>query len=101
MKNSSQFINASVFKVNQKYTNLQNKTKELFFRCLDEGRDIEYFEKQLDKIWGNLDRSFMQEELAEYEAIIHENNMALLQIKEETPKEAKKQMTFSQWWQVL
>jgi hypothetical protein len=94
MKNSSEFINASVFKVNQKYTDMQNKTKELFFKCLDEGRDLEYFEAMLDKLWGNLDRSFMEKELAEYESIIHENNMAMLQIKEETPKETKKTNIF-------
>ena len=94
MKNSSEFINASVFKVNQKYTDMQNKTKELFFRCLDEGRDLSYFEAELNKLWGKLDRSFMQKELAEYEAIIHENNMAMLQIKEITPKEAKKDNNF-------
>ena len=94
MKNSNEYINKSVFKVNEKYTDMQNKTKELFFRCLDEGRSLEYFEKQLDKLWGNLDRSFMQKELAEYEAIIHENNMAMLQITETTPKEAKKTNNF-------
>lgn len=94
MKNSNEYINKSVFKVNEKYTNMQNKTKELFFRCLDEGRSLEYFEKQLDKLWGNLDRSFMQKELAEYEAIIHENNLAMLQITETTPKQAKKENNF-------
>lgn len=94
MKSSSEFINKSVFGVNQKYTDMQNKTKELFFRCLDEGRDLEYFEEQLDKLWGKLDRSFMQKELAEYEAIIHENNMAMLQVRETTPKEAKKENEF-------
>ena len=94
MKNSNEFINASVFKVNQKYTDMQNKTKELFFKCLDEGRDLEYFEAQLNKLWGNLDRSFMEKELAEYESIIHENNMAMLQIKEEPPKEEKKTNIF-------
>ena len=94
MKNSNEYINRSVFKVNQKYTDLQNKTKELFFRCLDEGRSLEYFEKELNKIWGKLDRSFMQKELAEYEAIIHENNMAMLQIQETTPKEARKTNDF-------
>lgn len=94
MKNSNEYINKSVFKVNQKYTDMQNKTKELFFKCLDEGRSLEYFEEQLDKLWGNLDRSFMQKELAEYEAIIHENNLAMLQIRETTPRQAKKSNIF-------
>ena len=47
MKNSNEFINSSVFKVNKKYTEMQNKTKELFFKCLDEGRSLSYFETKL------------------------------------------------------
>ena len=46
MKSSNLYINKSVFKVNLKYSRLQNKTKELFFKCLDEGRSLEYFEKK-------------------------------------------------------
>ena len=50
MKNSNDFINTKVFKANQKYAKLQNKTEELFFQCLDEGRSLEYFYKKLDEI---------------------------------------------------
>lgn len=94
MKNSSEYINASVFKVNQKYTEMQNKTKELFFKCLDEGRDLDYFKAKLNELWNGLDRTFYNEQLAEYEAIIHENNMAMLEIQETTPKETKKMNKF-------
>lgn len=94
MKNSNEFINSSVFKVNKKYTEMQNKTKELFFKCLDEGRSLSYFETKLDQLWGNLDRSFMQSELDEYEAIIHENNMTMLQIREMPIKEVKQTIEF-------
>lgn len=94
MKNSSEFINESVFRVNQKYTDMQNKTKELFFKCLNAGASLEYFKNELEKLWGTLDRTFMEKELAEYEAIIHENNMATLEIKPTTPKEAKKTNKF-------
>jgi hypothetical protein len=73
MKNSN-YIAESVFKVNLNYTRLQNKTKELFFRCLDEGRDIEYFKAELEKLWGKVDHTLMEEEIAEYEAQIHERN---------------------------
>ena len=73
MKNSN-FVAESVFRVNLNYTRLQNKTKELFFRCLDEGRDIEYFKAELDKLWGKVDHTFMEGEIAEYEAQIHERN---------------------------
>lgn len=61
-----------VFNVNLNYVKLQNKSKELFFRCLDEERDIDYFKAELEKIWGRADYSYIQEEIAEYEAFIHE-----------------------------
>lgn len=75
MKKSNEFINESVFRVNIKYARLQNKTKELFFKCLNENKDLEYFKKQLEKLWGYLDRSFLQDELVEYEEMIHEQNL--------------------------
>ena len=73
MKNSN-FIADSVFNVNLKYSRLQNKTKELFFRCLDENRDYEYFKAELEKIWDIEDQSYLDEQIAEYQAIIHERN---------------------------
>ena len=94
MKKSNEFINESVFKVNLKYTRLQNETKELFFRCLDEGRSETYFNKRLNEIWGNIDHSFMDDELEEYKAIIHDNNMQLMTIAEpKTEEQAKKEDT--------
>lgn len=81
MKNSSDYINEKVLKVNKNYSKLQNKTEELFFRCLEEGRSVEYFAKKLDEIWGNIDHSYFNEEIEEYTNIIHENNMELLKIQ--------------------
>lgn len=72
MKNSS--INDKVFAVNLNYVKLQNKTKELFFRCLNEERELEYFEAELKKIWGNVDYSYLDEQIAEYQEEIHERN---------------------------
>lgn len=72
MKNIS--IADNVFNVNLHYTRLQNKTKELFFRCLDEGRDIEYFKAELEKIWGNLDTQYLENQIIDYMAFIHEKN---------------------------
>lgn len=74
MKNTN-FIAEKVFKTNLKYVRLQNKSKELFFRCLDEGRDLEYFKAKLEELWNGVDYSYMQDDLAEYEAIIHEKNI--------------------------
>ena len=55
MKNSSDYINESVYKVNRNYSKLQNKTEELFFQCLDEGRDVNYFIYKLDEIFHFLE----------------------------------------------
>lgn len=82
MKNSSDYINEKVFKMNTKYAKLQNKTEELFFQCLDEGRSVEYFYKKLEEIWGNIDHSYINEEINEYANIIEQNNLYLLEQKE-------------------
>lgn len=72
MKNSS--IADNVFKVNLKYVRLQNKTEELFFMCLDEERSVEYFKKELQKIWGK-SHKYMDDAIEEYTTMIHERNI--------------------------
>lgn len=82
----SNYIADKVFNVNLKYVKLQNKTKELFFKCLDEERDIDYFKAELEKIWGREDYSYINDEIAEYEAIIHEKNIEGKEIIRDIPK---------------
>lgn len=82
MKNSN-FIAESVFNVNLNYARMQNKTKELFFRCLDEERSYEYFKAELEKIWGKTNHTYIENQLAEYEIMVHEQNT---QKKEEIKK---------------
>lgn len=82
----SNYIADKVFNVNLKYVKLQNKTKELFFKCLDEERDIDYFKAELEKIWGKEDYSYINDEIAEYEAIIHERNIEGKTIIKDIPK---------------
>ena len=72
MKNYS--IADSVFNVNLKYARMQNKTEELFFKCLYEGKSEEYFAKELEKIWGK-SHKFFNETVEEYSAMIHERNL--------------------------
>lgn len=72
---SSSIIADSVFLVNLKYVKLQNQTKELFFRCLNEGRTLDYFKQEINKIWGNVDHSYMWQELERYEELIHTQNI--------------------------
>lgn len=73
MKNSS--ISENVFGVNLKYSRLQNKTKELFFRCLDEERDVEYFENELENIWDINDKEYIKNQIIEYREKVHEDNI--------------------------
>ena len=81
MKNSN-YIAESTFKVNLNYARKQNKTEELFFRCLDEGRSEEYFAKELEKIWGK-DHRFMTNAIEEYTTMIHERNVEGKEITKE------------------
>jgi hypothetical protein len=76
----------SVFAVNMHYTDKQNKTKELFFECLNENRDLEYFNDKLREIWENEDYSFMLDEISEYETYIHEKNLEGKEITEVSKK---------------
>ena len=91
MKNTN--IAESVFRVNLKYVDLQNQTKELFFRCLDEGRDINYFRAKMQQIWGNIDYTFMEEEISSYEQEIHEQNMEKFGMKNNNTKDILKVAT--------
>lgn len=88
MKKSNDYINEKTFKTNKKYADLQNKTEELFFQCLEEGESVEYFYKKIDEIWGNIDHSFIQREIEEYANLIERDN--LYYIEQETGKKAPK-----------
>lgn len=75
MKNSSELIAKNVYSVNAYYTKKQNKTKELFFRCLKEKRSNDYFKTELHKIWGNIDHAFMDKQIDKLMATVHSVNV--------------------------
>lgn len=75
MKNSSEFIAKQVFLTNVFYINKQNKTKELFFRCLREKRSNSYFQNELHKIWGNVNHKFMDKQIEKLMMMVHSNNV--------------------------
>lgn len=77
MKKSSEYISESVFNVNSHYTELQNKTKELFFKCLNENRSSEYFRQEVNKLWGNIDHRFMDKQIDKLQSLVWENNTKL------------------------
>lgn len=73
MKNSN-FISEKVFETNLNYVRLQNQTKELFIKCLDEGKNLDYFKTELEELWDKVDYSYLTDQINEYEALIHEIN---------------------------
>lgn len=73
MKNSS-YIAESVFEVSLYYTRKQNKTKELFFKCLNENKSEEYFEEELAKIWGTDNKEYIAKQIEEFRNKIHKEN---------------------------
>jgi adenylate kinase family enzyme len=54
---------------------MMNKTKELYFQCLEEGKSKEFFEKEVSKIWDNVDHRFMDKQIAELRELVHNNNV--------------------------
>lgn len=75
MKSSSELIGAQVFSVNAFYTKKQNETKILFFKCLTERKPLEYFNKELSKIWDNIDHKFMDKQIMKLKELVHSNNV--------------------------
>lgn len=75
MKSSSDLIAQQVFSVNAFYTKKQNETKELFFKCLKDKKSLEYFDKELSKIWDNVDHRFMDKQIIKLQKLVHSNNV--------------------------
>lgn len=75
MKSSSELIAAQVFSVNAFYTKKQNATKELFFRCLEENRNLDYFSSEVSKIWDDVDHRFMDKQIDKLKQLVHSNNV--------------------------
>lgn len=72
MKNSS-FISDSVFKLSLYYTQKQNKTKQLFFKCLDHNKSEEYFKKELEKIWGE-ETEYIEKQITIFREQVHKEH---------------------------
>lgn len=69
------FINDSVYYTQTEYNKLINKTKELFFYSLQEQKPASYFKKEANKIWGNIDHSYMEQRIQELEEMISAKNL--------------------------
>lgn len=75
MKKSSEEIAKYVYLTNVYYTNKQNKTKILYFKCLEENRSYEYFEGELNKIWDSIDHRFMRTQINKLKKIVNKQNV--------------------------
>jgi len=71
----SSYIDKNVYLVNVRYTKMMNKTKELYFRCLEEGKSVEYFRSEVSKIWDNVDHRFMQKQIEKLRKMVNESNV--------------------------
>ena len=74
-KKSSELIDKSVYLVNVKYTKMMNKTKELYFYCLENNKSAEFFENEVSKIWDNVDHRFMDKQIEKLRELVHSNNV--------------------------
>lgn len=70
----SVFIEESADYVRRDYYKLMFRTKKLFFQSLIEGKDVNYFKEQNEKIWGKVDHSYMKDRMKELEVMVAENN---------------------------
>lgn len=68
-------IDKNVYLVNVRYTKMMNKTKELYFQCLEENKSVEFFENEVSKIWDNVDHRFMDKQIAELRELVHNDNV--------------------------
>jgi hypothetical protein len=75
MKRFSEEIAKYVFLTNVRYTNKQNKTKEIFFKYLEENKTPQEFEKEISKIWDNINHSFMDQQIKKLQKMVNKEDV--------------------------
>lgn len=70
------FIAESVEILKNNYLRRMLKTKQLFFKCLQENKTSQEFLSEFSKIWNDLDYRFMRDQKIELEKLIDELNKA-------------------------
>ena len=73
--NFNKFISDSVYYTQIQYYDLIYKTKILFFESLKNKKSSSYFQKEAEKIWGNVDHAYMEQRIKELEEMISAVNM--------------------------
>lgn len=75
MQKSSEEIAKYVFSTNARYTKKQNKTKEIFFKYLEENKSAKEFEKEISKIWDKIDHRFMDQQIKKLQKVVNKQNV--------------------------
>ena len=75
------FIEDSVDIAKVGYDDMLFKTKRLFFDYLMKKKSADDFDKRLDKIWKNVDHSFMKQRIEELDRMIKERDLKDNEIK--------------------
>ena len=76
-KSNEQFIGDSVYLVNSKYNELESRTKTLYFTYLDKNKSPEQFQRQVERLWKDLDHEFMDKQISKLKELVHNNNVEL------------------------
>lgn len=78
------FIAESVEILKNNYLRRMLKTKQLFFKCLQENKTSQEFLSEFSKIWNDLDYRFMRDQKKELEKLIDElNNVSPINVTKE------------------
>ena len=70
------FIEDSVYYTQNQYYNEIKKTKRLFFDSLINKKPLNEFRKEAQKIWGNIDHSYMEQRIDELEKMVSATNLS-------------------------
>lgn len=69
------FIEDSVYYSKNEYYKLIRKTKRLFFDYLNNKKPTNEFKKELNKIWNNIDHTYMEQRIKELEDMIEARDL--------------------------
>lgn len=69
------FIEDSVYASKTEYYKLMYKTKRIFFEYLNEEKTLGEFKKEIEKIWDNVDHSYMKQRIKELEDMIEARDL--------------------------
>ncbi len=64
------FIDDKVWKALEKYTRMDNTTKEKFFDSLLHKVPVNEYSKEIEKLWGDIDHSYMDRTIKELEKMV-------------------------------